>query len=209
MRNRRGFTLVEMMVSITIIIALIVSTMAGYSKMIKSAENARARELVLNVATALLTMYQNEEGGWPRIIAQNGDGEGKLDEKIALAFVNNRSKSRYISLWQGEDGKLIGQDRFGIVTPWAAAALKNVTADLATKEMPVPTGGQIRDHILRFAVDLDGDGITEANVGGSRIRIRMPAVVWCCGKSGRWWPYETGLKKDGIYSWTKGQVILQ
>ena len=71
----------------------------------------------------------------------------------------------------------------------------------------MPSGGTVDDHILRFAIDYDGDGIIEgANVGGETIDIRATAAVWCCGKDGKIEAYSQGLRRDDVYSWTKGQT---
>ena len=102
--------------------------------------------------------------------------------------------------------QLAGYDCFGIVTPWALAEIKRrgSSASLSTK---VSGGGTIQDHILRYAIDLDGDGvISGVQVGGESVDIRANAVVWCCGKDGKIEAYSEGLKADDIYSWTVGQT---
>ena len=64
----------------------------------------------------------------------------------------------------------------------------------------------MRDHRLHYALDADGDGITEAVVGGESLRVRANVAVWCCGADGRIEPYTDGLKSDDVYSWTRDQV---
>ena len=52
--------------------------------------------------------------------------------------------------------------------------------------LKVDTGGTVQDHILWFAVDDDGDGITEVSIpGSSAIKVRAPACVWGAGADGR------------------------
>lgn len=207
---RKGFTLVEMLVVIGIIAVLIGASIGGYAKMTKTAEKARAQELVSNVATALTTLYQRE-GNWPRRFLSGG-GEGRLDAQTAYLL----AKGSYMSLTT-EGGKLAGLDRFGIVTPWATAAIKRAgtSATLGTKVGSGTT--TVEDHILYYAVDLDGDGrITgdeAAKVGGESVNIRATAAVWCIGKSGgnngQPWPYSVGRKggkRDDVYSWSYGQT---
>ena len=118
--ERKGFTLIEMLVVIGIIAILIGASLAGYSSMVKTADRARCQELVSNVATALTMLFQNE-GMWPKRLAENGATDGKLDENTAYALVSNGRS--YFSLTT-RDGKLSGHDRFGIVTPWAQAVIK-------------------------------------------------------------------------------------
>ena len=120
--KRKGFTLIEMLVVLGIIAVLIGASIGGYSAMVKSAERARCQELVSNVSTALTALFQNE-GSWPKRLAEQGATDGKLDERAAYALVaNGRS---YFSLTKSTDGRSLGgHDRFGILTPWAQAVMK-------------------------------------------------------------------------------------
>lgn len=206
---RKGFTLVEMLVVIGIIVILMGAAIAGYSKVTKSAERAREQELVSNVATALTALYQ-EEGTWPKRLVNGAGSDGRLTADVAYALAANGR--HYLSL-SAEDGRLIGFDRFGIVTTWASAVIKRAgtAASLGTKV--AGTSKTVEDHILHYAIDTDGDGIVEnVSVGGASIpAIRATAVVWSCGKDGvvSPYPYLSGSKSGGIddvYSWAPGQA---
>lgn len=200
--KRRGFTLIEVLVVIGIIATLMGVMLASVSTFLKSADKARCKELVANTATALAALYQ-KEGAWPRALIKGHNGNNMLDEHAALPL----AKGKYMTLTMNDDKtQLAGYDRFGVVSPWAFTVIKNrgTSASLSTK---VPGGGTIQDHILRYALDLDGDGVIEgAPVGGETIDIRATAVVWCCGKDGKIEAYATGLRKDDVYSWTIGQT---
>ena len=208
---RRGFTLIEMLVVIGIIGVLIGVSVGGFSHMTKSAEKAKAQELVSNVATALTAMFQ-QEGCWPPRLLANGKTDGELDENAALAL----ARGGYFSLSTDKPDnpkyatKLTGHDRFGIVTPWAQALIKS-KGDKANETDKVAGKAMIREHRLHYALDLDGDGIIENfSVGGESLSVSATAVVWCIGKSGgkdgKPWPYKEGLRKDDIYSWSLGQT---
>ena len=192
-----------MLVVIGIIAALVAATVGGYSAVTRNAEQTKCRELVANVATALSALYQ-DEGIWPKRLAANGESGGKLDESTAPAL------KKYFSLTLDSSGAPTGLDRFGIVTPWALAIIKrNGTAASKSSAVSNSARGQmtIDDHVLHYAVDLDGDGIINgASVGGEGIRIRATAAVWCGGKDGFVEPYTKGLKADDIYSWSPGQT---
>ena len=205
---RKAFTLVEMLVVIGIIGILIGASIGGYAHVTKSAEKTKAKELVANTATALAALFQ-AEGSWPQRLINGG---GRLDARAALAL----AKGKYMSLSTTGSGKslaLSGLDRFGVVTPWAMAALKRAgsSGDLSTR---VPgTKTTVQDHILYYALDLDGNGVIEGSeiTGISGVeRIRATAAVWCIGKdggnNGKPWEYERGLKKGDIYSWSYGQT---
>lgn len=65
---------------------------------------------------------------------------------------------------------------------------------------PVPGGGTIRDHVLRFSIDDDEDGLVKVSYeGGKSVTVRASAAVWCCGRDGKFGT------RDDIKSWAKGQ----
>lgn len=200
--KRKGFTLIEMLVVIGIIATLMGVMVASVSKFMKSAERARCQELVANTATALTALYQ-KEGSWPRALISNHNSDQGLDQKAALPL----AKGGYMTLTVNNAGtQLSGYDRFGVVSPWALAVIKR-RGTSASESTPVPSGGTIKDHVVRYAIDLNGDGVIPGvQVGGETIDIRATAAVWCCGKDGRLEGYALGLKKDDVYSWTIGQT---
>ena len=202
---RPAFSLVEILVVIGIIAILLAASVGGFMKMAKTAERAKTQELVNNVATALTALFQ-QEGAWPKRLATNGKSDGRLDADTAYALVAGTTK--YFSLSQS-GGKLIGHDRFGILTPVAQQVVKRLgaQASLGSKVGKLT----VKDHILHYALDLNGDGkILGASVGGENVNVRATAIVWCIGKSGGNngdpWPYTEGLRKDDVYSWTPGQT---
>ena len=208
---KKGFTLIEMLVVIGIIAVLVGASIGGFSAMTRTAERAKCQELVSNVATALTVMFQ-QEGVWPKRLAKDGATDGQLDADAAYAFVSGSTK--YLSL-SASGGRLTGIDRFGIVSPWASALLKRkgASASLSDVVSAGPNGSMtVKDHILHYALDLDGDGIIQgASVGNQTIDVRATAIVWCGGKDGFVSPYPyagggKGGKNDDVYSWTPGQT---
>ena len=218
-RTRKGFSLVEMLVVIGIIAVLVAASLGGYSAVTKSAERTKCREIVTQAAIALMTLYQNE-GTWPRRLATEGKTDGRLDAECARQLVagenvdmyGKKTLTSYYALRLDDDGKPTGYDRFGIVTPWAADVLRRAGRD-ANLQTVVSTSRHgpktVEDHLLHFAVDLDGDGIIEgAMVGGESVTVRATAIVWCAGKDGHMEPYSRGLREDDVYSWSPGQAKM-
>ncbi|MBQ4385275.1 MAG: type II secretion system protein [Kiritimatiellae bacterium] len=199
--SRNAFTLIEMLIVIGIIAVLTGASLAGFSKMRETAERAKAQELVSNVATALTALFQ-QEGSWPKRLAANGANDGELDAQAAFPL----AKKKYLSLTLNSDGTALdGLDKLGIVDPWGAATIKRRgrSASLSDK---VAGSVTVQDHILHYALDLDGDGIVEASVGGEPVTIRASAAVWGAGKDGKLEAYTRGLKKDDVYSWAPGMA---
>jgi prepilin-type N-terminal cleavage/methylation domain-containing protein len=201
--KRKGFTLVEMLVVIGIVAMLMGVTVASVAKFLKAAERTRCQELVANTATALAALYQRE-GAWPRALIANHNTEQGLDARAALPL----AKGGYMTLTLNDaKTQLSGYDRLGVVSPWAAAVIKRRGAS-ATLSTAVPGGGTIRDHVLRYAIDLNGDGVIPGvSVGGETVDIRATAAVWCCGKDGKLESYRLGERRDDVYSWTVGQTV--
>ena len=212
---KNGFSLLEMMVVIGIIAILGGASMLGYSKIVKSAKKARTQELVSNAATALTQILSKNDGVWPELLERGAkNGKPRLDAETAKVFVMfSLLGLSYNQNTAGTAGsgdfklnlcKLLGKDRCGVVDADAEAVLRRSTkATIGTK---VPTGGTVEDHILYFAIDDDGDGITEAQVeGGGVLKIRATAVVWAAGPDGKV-DYATVGRNDDVYSWRRSQV---
>lgn len=196
--RKRGFTLIEMLVVVGIIAILSGALMLGFGRITKAAQRAKAVEAVSEVAQALAILRQKNSNTWPAVFSGGyggADGTGKgMVEAVAKRFADFGLLGIAV-----KDGQPIGVSRCGIVDPWAEAVLKrNKNAGRTAK---VPSGGTVQDHIFYFAVDLDEDGITVANVGGQQVEVRAEAIVWCAGADGVIAPYSQRGRSDDVYSW--------
>ena len=206
-RNKLGFTLVEMLVVLGIIAILAGASMIGYSKVVKSAQKTKNREIVSNAAAALTQILNQNGGSWPeQLLSKASGGKGRLDKDVCQMFVTFNMMGLSHNKDKRSDGtyELIGKDRFGIVDADAEKVLKRSAS--AAEGTRVPSGGTVQDHILYFAIDEDGDGFTDAQVdGGGNLKIRATAAVWAAGPDGKV-DYGTMAHNDDVYSWTPAQV---
>ena len=201
--SRKGFTLIEMLVVMGIIAVLMGAGVAAYSSATRKAQQARAREVVSNVATALEAIYQRE-GSFPRRVLSKGGSDGEMDADVAYELAKRNAMTL---TYNASTKKTVGADRCGVLTPWGQEVVKRSSSSGAMDGAKVPSGGTIRDHRIHFAVDTEGRGIVNASVGGESLRIRAAAVAWCCGRDGKKYSYSEGLRHGCSYSWSAQQVV--
>lgn len=210
--KRSGFTLIEMLVVIGIIVILASAGLAGYNGAIKAAQRARGNELVQNLKVALGMALQNEDAWPPPILKEGSSGDGRATVEVAAWL----GKHKLFSFGALDESAMSSAEwtltvnaveKLGILTPWGEAYAKKLMAkspgnvNLGAK---VPSGGTLDDHVLRFAIDVDYDGITEVKTsvsGKGSAKVRASVCVWCCGYDGKFGT------KDDIYSWTKDQEV--
>lgn len=192
---KKGFTMVEILVVVAILGLIMSVFVYSFSSAPEKANKANCYNFIKQVETAL-GMTQ-----WTPRLYSGMNAETGLDEITAYPIASKLE-------FKTKDGKMIGHGRFGIVSPWAQNVIKEhgSSASLSTR---IPSGGTVRDHRLRYALDADEDGIVEAVVGGESIRIRANVAVWCSGADGKIEPYSEGIKSDDVYSWTNAQVDRQ
>ena len=215
-RSQSGFTLMEMMVVIGIIMMLSGALFFGMDKVRKSAQRTKAQETVSNTATALGLIFQKEMA-WPKLLLDYNTRQ--LEAEPSHVFVRHNllgltfDSNSYDPSTRKGSIKLVGSDRCGIVDPWAAAVLKGQRASNSEKDglsLKVGTGGTVKDHILWYAIDDDGDGITKvSHPKDGEIRVRATACVWCAGADGVLGSYKRSEKAsaDDVYSWTVAQEV--
>lgn len=197
-----GFTLVEMLLVIGILGILMAVLIGNFMSAPAKAEKAKCQELVSNAATAL-SVYLTQQGCWPQALIANHNAERGLDATAAYPLA---SHGYYSASYDDGSVRLKGADRLGLVSPWAAAVIKDRGSSVSDST-PVPSGGTIASHRFRYAIDLDGDGIIDgASIGGGSVDIRATAAVWCAGRDGKIESYQDGQRSDDVYSWAYGQT---
>ena len=213
--NKSGFSLIEMLVVIGIIAVLSGALVVGMDRVRKTAQKSKAQEIVSNAATALGVIFQTEMN-WPKLLVNNNNGQ--LDARTSHVFVRHNllglsyDSSAYNASSRSGTIRLTGADRCGIVDPWAADVLKRKSSSAENDglALEVPTGRTVKDHILWYAIDDDGDGITEVKIaGGGSVKVRASACVWGAGANGVLGQYKTHSKAsdDDVYSWSRAQEV--
>lgn len=205
---KKGFTLVEILVVLAIIATLMGALLSSMGGAKEEADKAKVRQLVIDTATALKTVYGKNSNTWPKTVLTHNNKQ--VDDKVAVVFARNGLMGLAFKT-SGDDITLQGNDRCGIVDHWGVAALKksNSTQGSGDKSKKVGSGagGTVEDHILWYAVDEDGDGVTEISAEGiGSLKVRAEACVWSAGKDGKVSPYTDGERSDDVHSWSAGQV---
>ena len=202
---KKGFTLVEMLVVIGIIVVLVAAAAGAFGGATKKAQMARGRELVSNVATALSSIYL-QDGRWPKaLVDANGHDEYRLGKTVGVVLARKGVMS--LSYQKDDSGRyeLVGADRFGVADPWAQQTIRNV--ENASDGTRVASGGTVKDHIIRFAIDTEGLGQVKATVCGQSITVRAQAIAWSCGPDGKFDSLDKMGRSDDIFSFREGQIV--
>ena len=204
----------EMLVVMGIIAILAGSLLVGVNSLHKTAQKTKAQETVSNTATALGLIFQKEMA-WPQMLINYNNRQ--LEAEPSHVFVRHGllglsyDSSKYTASTRKGQIVLAGTDRCGIVDPWAAAVLKRQksTAEKDGLTLKVDTGGTVQDHILWYAIDIDGDGMTEVSINGDTFNVRAPACVWSAGADGVLGKYGSHTKagSDDVYSWARNQEV--
>ena len=201
---KRGFTLVEMLVVIGIIGILIAAASSSYVGIIRKAQGARAQELVHNVQTALEAALQKDDA-WPvAVLAEGKGGNGEVNAEVGAALARRGLMSLTYRTQEinGETKYILsGLDRYGVLSPWAQDVVKRrLTSGGVSDSTPVPQGGTIKSHRLRFAVDPEYLGKTQVSPeNGKAVTVRAMCCVWCAGYDG---VFGT---EDDVKSWNARQ----
>ena len=177
---KKAFTLVELLVVIGIIAILMAVLMVAFRNAPEKALMQNCHELVKQTEVALTQVY-DDHGAWPQVLRANSGKAKGLDETAAYPLRDKMSLS-------ADTGtkRLQGNDRFGIVTSWAARVIKDQGS--SCNENTVVSGhGTVKDVNVAGTVEGVRDGQTKD--------VRAMVAVWCRGPKGQF-----------LSSWTEGQT---
>ncbi|MCR5413897.1 MAG: type II secretion system GspH family protein [Kiritimatiellae bacterium] len=188
---RKGFTLIELLVVLGILAVLMVVLIPVMSGQREKAEIAKCLELVKNVQESLTHLYTSNSGAWPQVLYNNSNKSAGLDASAGYVLSTAGMSLSANSSTQ----RLTGNDRFGIITPWAAEVVKKSGTGCSESTAVPSIGGNIADHRLRYAIcDPENENkIFGVNVPGTvasaknekTVDVRATAAVWCIGPKGQ------------------------
>ena len=182
--KRDGFTLVELLVVITILGILLAMMVPAAGVIMKKAKNSQAMA-DLGVVQGALMKYRMEYNRWPDVKAVHGGYAGTSERWVEIMNpdvttgsgkrdADNFRQLRFLEVGKGmiaDSGKYKGA--FG--DPW-------------------PHGVGRMPYL--YAVDDDGDGKVATPDGGKEVSAQV--LVWSAGADGDWDTWE-----DNVTSWEK------
>lgn len=195
------------------------------SSVMLNAQKAKAIEAVSNARFALELLYIRKDNTWPPAILNARTHEGGyhvMDEKVAKELFRNSLLNvdckKTASNGGLDDYTLSGVDRCGIADPWAQDVLRK-RAKEGNRNSKVSSGGQVKDHLIYFAVDQNDDGFVDRSEGAPVNKVRARVITWCAGADGGLGDCSTDKRVktlvngrtvsngDNVYSWQRGQEV--
>ncbi|HRR34606.1 MAG TPA: type II secretion system protein [Kiritimatiellia bacterium] len=206
--NRRGFTLVEMLVVIGILGILSAALLSSFAHVRNAALKAEAQKQVGEVATAL-TVFLQLERAWP----QEWLDKGKHEMDIEMCWYMQDRKLLDVTTFLYNDGSSVTNmaggginqqslDRFGLLDPWGRRVLKRDKDSQAKSLDAKPPAGAV-NNLIQFALDRNYDGWIDQSEGlpGKGAKVRASAVAWSRGPNGEDDLERHGKPMDDILSW--------
>ncbi len=169
-RADRGFTLVELMVVVTIIAILAFLAVVGYRKLVTSSHTAEATEMINSIKVAQET-YHAETGQYANI--SNGLGLGNLypranaDPGIATGWGADCSWCADPQGWRRLPVHANGPVRFGYATMAGPLGANLPAPPVSTITFPAASDMTSDWFVVSAMGDMDGNGVYCTAVGTS------------------------------------------
>lgn len=153
MKNRKGFTLAELIVVLVILAALLIPAMTGYiDKANQEKVVAETRMIVMAVQTEASTYYGTKgssgaiaTGTLAKVNDTNADSKAAFDEIVKLAEVKGLGTTTSFTATVGTNGAVTS------VTYYNGAYVCTYTASTRSYSTPTKTGAAAQDNTVTIA----------------------------------------------------------
>jgi prepilin-type N-terminal cleavage/methylation domain-containing protein len=188
-RGRRGFSLIELLVVMAVILILVSLLMPAIASAYRKARWMRVRQDVSSLHTALMA-YQNEYGCWPTNMTDSGQDVGSNIERTYPAGGIEVDK-KLVDLMRGQDVLSQNPRQIAFMTNLQQGATGNINA----KGQFVDLAGNPYKYMLDFNYD---NQVLIRYGAGDEIKLNKTVAVWSRGPD-----KQDGAKfrKDDIRSW--------
>lgn len=200
MTKQRGFTLVELLVVIMIIVSLMAILVPVVGGLQRQAVKTRAKNALTELVAAV-DGYYNTYNVLPSNTSSppSSDTTVETTEPImsVLAGINlDRMNKKEQVFFNGEEAK--GGTKNSAVGGLFRDSNSAILVDPWKKK---PGSGMIRGYILLLDYDYDQQLNDPFNSGGRVIPRKV--VAWSSGKDGKWsrGSSKSAVNKDNVYSW--------
>ena len=180
--NRRGFTLIELIVTITILLLLIGLSLPAISGALNRSRKTEAMTLITSLESAL-TAYQTEYGKWPEALSpyvnQNGDFTIDADHPGSWGELY-RSLSGYFSGegYLAQNGTLNNTRCLVFFVPSFSALSSQTTPPFSADTVSPPAVKTLIDPWRRpYALVLDANGDQKIRVPDTSNSSASPPLV--------------------------------
>jgi len=173
--GRSGFTLVELMVVISILAVLSAALLAGYGKVQRGAWQSRSRDLAVQTATAW-TIYLQTYKEYPDSVL------GVVEQGMVPTACKVLGEARMMDLsYDGQknaDKQRDAELKVGLMSVWGQRLFKQGKLGSA----------DAKRHLVQFRLDSNYDGMVDQEddpPAPAGLELRAAAIAWTWGPEGQ------------------------
>ena len=154
--------------------------------------------------------YGALEAGGTKMVLSRLDEQGNMLERVSMPTETPEVTMPAMIGWFREHPvAALGIGSFGPLdlNP-ASPTYGSITRTPKLAWVGVPLLKQFRDELgIPVGIDTDVNGITEANINGTPVKVRASAIAWSAGADGVLADYKKRGRSDDVYSWRADQEV--